>query len=136
MADQPPNGDAKSLFSTLRTDPKKADDGVWIEHPETGDSFLCRRLWCPAHARAYLEAQAAWEQKRTKKPETEDEIREVYALSLAAGLVKDWKLKGSDRAYDKSIMAAALADPELRDLVKWIELETVGRARFRPDLGN
>lgn len=136
---------APRLFDALRVDPKKVAEGVWIEHPETGDAFLVRRLWCAEHTRAFLQACDDYDarhggvierQDGTKivPHETDEGRRHVDAVAIATGLIVGWRLVGApDRPYDAAAMTAALLDPELQDLAPWIRLTANGRQRFRPD---
>lgn len=117
------------LFDDYRTDPKKASDGVWITHPDTGDRFLVRRAMCPEYVRAYLEAA----EDLGDEAQTDEGKRRTEAVALATGVVLDWKLHGRDIPYDSTKMASALADPELQDLRTFIRMGAAERQNFRPD---
>ena len=126
---------APGLFEVLRTDPKKVAEGIWIEHPETGDKLRARRWMCPEHARAYLQAVADYEAQNGKdsaqKPGAETRIE---AVAMSTGLIVDWRIKRDpNRLYDAAAMASLIADPSLRDLRMWIVRETSERRGFRPD---
>lgn len=124
------------LFDSLRTDPKKSDGGVWIEHPRTGDRFLVRRRGNPEYLRLWVEAMQDYEaQHGAGSHFTADGQRHAEAIAMAKGVVFDWKLRiNPDLPYDAAAMSAALADPQLRqDLAVWLILETDGPTNFRPD---
>jgi len=124
------------LFQSLRTDPKKSREGVWVEHPDSGDAFLLRREWCPEHLMAYAQAkdEHALQHGDDDGPIDEDAAREIDAIATATGLVVDWKIKNDpERTYDSAAMAAALADPELDELRIWIKIQSKSRQVFRPE---
>lgn len=129
--------DHKSLFSKLRVDPELVKDGAWITHPETGDEFKVRKLWCAQHVNAFLQAKQDHEDAHGEGTLDDDEEAQIkiQAVAMAAGVIIDWKLKGNpDRPYDKAMMAQCLADPELAELLQWITVETSKRSVFRPKM--
>lgn len=123
------------LFDALRTDPKKVSEGVWITHPDTGDSFRVRKLWCPEHMRVFLQAVGDYqEQHGEKSHETEAGATHVESVAMAGGLIIDWKIVGQKGlAYDAAKMAAAIADPELEELRSWLRVSCATRSPFRPE---
>ncbi len=123
------------LFDALRTDPKKVAEGVWIQHPTTKDRFQRRRRWCAEHSRAYLQACADYEKAHGEGSSTSPEGQDyVDAVSMAAGLIVNWEIHNDPkRPYDAAAMAAALLDPELIELRRWLDLHAEIRADFRPD---
>lgn len=130
--------DARRTFNTLRIDPTKAADGVWVQHPETKDRFLLRRLHGAAYRTAIAKAIADYETLHGEGSGASADgnvIDEVLATSLATGIVADWKLAGAHegRPYDATALAAALADPGLVDLRNWILRQCEDRRHFRPD---
>lgn len=123
------------LFEDQRIDQSKIEDGVWVEHPETGDSFRIRKHLCPQHLAAYLEAAQDYQDKNGKDAHSTPE-GEVHceAVGLASGLIVDWKLVNyPDEKYDAAFMASVLADPEKSEILTWFRISSSGRDRFRPE---
>jgi hypothetical protein len=124
------------LFDSLRTDPAKADAGVWITHPRTRDRFQVKRRGSPEYLRAWFEALEDYEAKHGKDSKlTIEGQRYAESIAMAKSVVIDWKLHNHpDLPYDAVRMAAALADEQLRqDLYVWLIIETDGPTNFRPD---
>jgi hypothetical protein len=121
-------------FGALRVDPKRAQDGVWIQHPEMADQLLVRRLWCAEHIRAHEQATQDYERQHgTGSAQSEDGQRHVYAVGMATGLIIGWKVDGDpDRPYDAAEMTALLLDPEYADLRPWITFQAGSRRNFQP----
>lgn len=122
-------------FGALRVDPKRAQEGVWIRHPESKDQLLVRRLWCAEHVRAHEQAVLDYEQKHGPgTAQTAAGQEHCYAVGLAVGLVIGWKIEGDpDRPYDAAEMTALLLDPEYGDLRPWITVEASRRQHFQPE---
>ena len=123
------------LLKSLRQDPQKVEDGVWIEHPESKDRFRVRPAMCSQHAKAYLVAlqDKADEIGGDAKLSAEQE-REVDAISMAVGIVIDWQLaEHPEMEYDANTMAALMMDPELEEFQVWIRLQVQQKQEFRPD---
>lgn len=127
---------AADLFADLRTDPTKADGGVWITHPRTRDRFQVRRRGSPEYWRVWFEALDDYEQQNGENSRQQPEaLRYAEAVAMAKVVVVGWELKKHPgTAYDPARMAAALADPQLRqDLMAWLIIETDAPTNFRPD---
>jgi hypothetical protein len=131
----PPKTSLK-LFSSLRTDPAKIEDGIWFENSESGDSLRMRPLMCPQQIKAYIEAMDDYAAKHGEDTRDSKEAEaHCEAMSTATGQITDWKLKDNpDMEYDPSVMAAALADPELDDLRMWVRSATMNKNKFRPEV--
>lgn len=123
------------LFKSLRTDPKKTEDGIWFTNSESGDMLKIRPLMCAQQIKAYVEALDEYAEKHGESErESEDAEKHAEALSTAIGQITDWKLSGDpDAPYDPSQMAAALIDPELEDLRVWIRTCSLRKGLFRPE---
>lgn len=127
---------APDLFADLRTDPSKAESGVWVTHPRTRDRFQVRRRGSPEFWRTWFEALDDYEKQHgegsRQKPEA---LRYAEAVAMAKVVVVGWDLtKHPGLAYDPARMAAALGDEQLRqDLLAWLLIETDGPTNFRPD---
>lgn len=121
-------------FGTLKVDPQRATDGVWIRHPESDDQLRVRRLWGPAHLRAIEQAVLDYEAKNgAGTAQTAEGQRHVEAVGMATGVIVDWKIAADpERPYDAAAMAALLAEPGFEDLKAWCMLEASKRAHFRP----
>lgn len=130
-----PAAKEEPLFAWFRTDPKKMADGVWIEHPDSGDRFRVRRRFADAHAAAYRQAQLEFEANHgpdSSKSREADAI--IDATAMARGVIVDWKLTSdTGRAYDVNAMRDALVDPNLAELRRWIYSMAESRPLFRPD---
>lgn len=126
----------KTPFSSLRIDPKKSSEGVWITHPESGDKLRCRRLWCPEYIRAYAQARTDYEAKNGEGSADSKEGQDhCEAVAMATGLVVEWVLKDNpERPYDSAAMTAVLIDAGFADLRNWILSATARRDKFRPDV--
>jgi len=126
---------APKLFDALRIDPKKVSEGVWLQHPTTKDRFLRRRMWCAEHSRAYLQAAADYEKQHGEGSSATPEGQNlVEAIAMATGVIVNWRIHNDpDRPYDAAAMTAALLDPELVELRRWLELHVEIRHDFRPD---
>lgn len=122
------------LFDSLRVDPKKVAEGVWIQHPETKDRFLTRRRWCPEHSRAWLQAKEDYEKQHGKgSSDTTEGQAFIDAAAMATGVIIGWELASDpSRPYDPAAMAAALHDPQLDDVRVWFLIHTEMRHNFRP----
>lgn len=123
------------LLKSLRQDPQKVEEGVWIEHPESGDKFRVRPVMCSQHAKCYL---AALQEKSEALGEDAkldaDQEKEVDAIASATGLVVDWQLaEHPELEYDASLMTQILLDPELEEFHIWFRLAVQKKEGFRPD---
>jgi hypothetical protein len=120
-------------FASLRIDPTKAAEGVWIEHPDSHDRVRIRRRLGRQHAEAYSAALIEYEQQHgegTGKSREADHA--IDAVAMARGIVVDWQLVDDPRPYDAAEMAEMLTDPEMADLRRWIERQSDRRDLFRP----
>lgn len=127
---------ASDLFAELRTDPQKADGGVWITHPRTRDRFQVRRRGSPEYWRVWFEALDDFEKQHGEGSRQQPEaLRYAEAVAMSKVVVVGWDLaRHPGLAYDGARMAAALADPQLRhDLMAWLVVETDAPTNFRPD---
>ena len=130
-----PKKKTPKLFSSLRQDPKKLEDGVWITHPDSGDQLKIRSNNCEQHLRAILELhQEMIDEAGADAKMTDEQGIEMEAKAMATGLITDWKLVDQpDMQYDPAMMAAILVDPELNDLKTWIRIESNNKVIFRPE---
>lgn len=124
------------LFKSLRTDPKKTEEGIWFTNAESGDKLRIRPLMCSQQIKAYIEALDDYvDQHGEDKRESEGAEKHAEAFSTAVGQITDWVLKDSPKAkYDAAQMAAALSDPELEDLRIWIRSCSLRKGQFRPEV--
>jgi len=124
------------LFKSLRTDPKKTEEGIWFTNLESGDKLRIRPLMCSQQIKAYIEALDDYvDQRGEDKRESEGAEKHAEAFSTAVGQITDWNLKDyPDTKYDPARMAAALADPELEDLRIWIRSCSLRKSKFRPEV--
>lgn len=123
---------ARRPFGELRIDPSKAQDGVWIRHPESQDELRVRRLWCAEHIRAYEQASLDWEsQHGPGSAKTAEGERAVTAVAVATGLVVDWRIVGSNEPYNATAFTAILLDPTYADLLPWIQFQAGMRRSFQ-----
>lgn len=128
----PPVKPARRPFGELRVDPSKAQDGVWIRHPESQDELRTRRLWCAEHIRAYEQASLDWESKYGPgSAKTAEGERTMTAVAIATGLVVDWRIVGSDEPYSAAALTAILLDPSYADLAPWIQFQAGMRRSFQ-----
>ena len=123
------------LLKSLRQDPQKIEEGIWIEHPESKDRFRVRPVMCSQHAKAYL---AALQDKMDELGEdavlNAEQEREVDAVATSVGLVLDWQLADyPDMEYDAPTMASLLTDPELEDFQVWFRMMVQKKDEFRPE---
>jgi hypothetical protein len=134
MTDSPETAPPVRPFATLKVDPQRATDGVWVRHPESADELRVRRLWGAAHLRAIEQAALDYEAKHGEKSaQTAEGQRHVEAVGLAVGVIVDWRIKADpERAYDAAAMTALLVEPGYDDLRAWVMLEASKRAHFRP----
>lgn len=134
MTDSPETVPPVRPFATLKVDPQRATDGVWVRHPESADELRVRRLWGPAHLRAIEQAALDYEAKHgPNSAQTAEGQRHVEAVGLAVGVIVDWRIHGNpDRPYDAAAMTALLVEPGYDDLRAWVMLEASKRAHFRP----
>jgi hypothetical protein len=123
------------LFSSLRTDPNKTQDGVWFTNSESGDMLKIRPLMCAQQIKAYIEALDDYATKHGEdERESEGAEKHAEALSTAMGQITDWKLSSDPEVpYDAAQMCAALIDPELEDLRVWIRTCSLRKGLFRPE---
>ena len=127
------------LLKSLRQDPQKIEEGVWIEHPESRDRFRVRPVMCSQHAKAYL---AALQDKVDELGEdaklSEEQERQVDAVATSVGLVIDWQLADyPEMEYDPALMAGLLTDPELEEFQVWFRIQVQKKDGFRPEeVGN
>ena len=131
----PPKTELK-LFSSLRTDPAKTEEGMWFDNPESGDSLRMRPLMCPQQIKAYVEALDDYAREHGEDSrESREAEAHAEAMSTALGQIVDWRLKDHpDMDYDPAIMASAWADPELEELRVWIRASTLNKNKFRPEV--
>lgn len=131
------SNDLFTPFENIRLDPDKIANGVWIEHPDTFDRLRVRRWGCPQHLAAFTAACEDYDRRHGAGMHKERAAQpELEAVAMATGLIVDWSLtQGSDRPYDATQMAAALADPALIDLRDWIIGRSQDRKLFRPTPG-
>lgn len=123
------------LLASLRQDPEKVEEGVWIEHPESKDAFKVRPSMCSQHAKAYLAAlqDKVDEAGEDAKLSDEDE-KQLDAVAASVGLVVDWRLtEHPDLEYDPKAMAALLTDPELEEFQVWFRIQVQKKDGFRPE---
>ena len=123
------------LLKSLRQDPQKIEEGVWIEHPESKDRFRVRPVMCSQHAKAYL---AALQDKVDELGEdaklSEEQERQVDAVATSVGLVIDWQLaEHPEMEYDAPLMASLLTDPELEEFQVWFRIQVQKKDGFRPE---
>lgn len=122
-------------FASLQVDPQKAQAGVWITHPDTGDKVRIRRRFNPEHVAAYHAARAEYEAKHgAGSGESDAGDLAIDAVAMSRAVVVDWQLAGDPRPYDAAEMAAMLADPEYDELRLWIVSQCQRRANFRPEV--
>ena len=121
-------------FASLKVDPQKVADGVWIRHPEADDQLCVRRLWCAQHLRAIEQAAIDYEAKNGQgTAQTAEGNKHCEAVGLATGVITNWRLaKDPTRPYDAAAMAALLVEPGFDDLKAWVMLEASKRGNFRP----
>jgi hypothetical protein len=125
-------------FAALRVDPKKAEEGVWIQHPDTEDELRVGRMWSARHLRAYEQARLDYVAKHGEEAAaTPEGAAFIEAVAIATGVVVDWRLRGNpDRRYDAAQMAALLVEPEYADLGVWIRARASQRDPFKHVAGN
>lgn len=123
------------LLKSLRQDPQKIEEGVWIEHPESKDRFRVRPVMCSQHAKAYLAAlQDKVEELGEDAKLDEAQERQVDAVATSVGLVIDWQLADyPEMEYDAATMASLLTDPELEDFQVWFRIQVQKKDSFRPE---
>lgn len=121
-------------FASLKVDPQKVADGVWVKHPDTEDQLCVRRLWCAQHLRAIEQAAIDYEAKHgTGTAQTAEGNKHCEAVGLATGVITNWRLASDPtRPYDPAVMAAILVEPGFDDLKPWVMLEASKRGNFRP----
>jgi hypothetical protein len=122
-------------LSLLATDLEKEQSGVWVKYRNTEVQFKIARAGSEEFQAACRKARLAHKIQAEDAEISEDENRAIIAPVLAKHILKDWKNieddDGTPIPFTEQRAAEMLAQPEFKDVVAAIMLESASADNFR-----
>lgn len=128
-------------ISKLAVDPKKSNEGVWVDLYGTGVEFLIARHNNRNATNARLASEVALYKDLRNTSDTDaanaiqEKLRQSQARVLADHVLLDWKgmsFKGQTE-YTPDLAYELLSDPAYEDIFQFVVRESISNEHFRLD---